>query len=598
MKNLACCIFILCLAFLSNAQTIVVKRITTDSIVARSLDSIVHLKAHLYPSINKHWNLGSAAKRWDNFFVNKINQREDTTFISGARFYSGGGDNGGAFDGDYNLFIGEEAGWSFTPNPGFIYGVSAAFGYAALRDASNGSGNSAFGAGAGRNTVSFEATPGLVGYNNYFGLNAGRDVAQTSASHYFGASAGQLNSLVDRSIFNGYGAGYNGSGQSRSIIRSIMIGPFAGETEPGKTAVHDTDNIFIGFQTGLYAGGKYIMAMGSNAYFNTTPLNCQNVYIFGHQTAITATHRYPVGLSNTITFGTDVIPSQANTINWPTNYNMGIGTITPSARLHLLANSGKILVVQSVFSASGNNDSKINFTGRCTARVTANDTVNCILFTDTLMARGNGQTLNAIRQIATFQPGANTNITLNVHSWAQRGLAVQSNFNLAWDNADTLWRFNSPTHSLNINTARVGIGVTPFASLNIRGGTTTVAPLRINPGAVLSVPENGSVEYADSNFYITTGGVRYYVTRSLMQTIVMDFPSTAPQTGSDLVVGVTGAVPGDVVQVGIPLSAVTNNSSYTAWVSGTDQVTIRYNNYSALAQDPLAGTFRVSLIKY
>ena len=78
----------------------------------------------------------------------------------------------------------------------------------------------------------------------------------------------------------------------------------------------------------------------------------------------------------------------------------------------------------------------------------------------------------------------------------------------------------------------------------------------------------------------------------------LNFPNTAASTSNDLTVTVTGASPGDVVALGIPNAAVSANSTYTAWVSAANTVTIRFNNYSGGSIDPAAGTFRVSVLKY
>ncbi len=77
-----------------------------------------------------------------------------------------------------------------------------------------------------------------------------------------------------------------------------------------------------------------------------------------------------------------------------------------------------------------------------------------------------------------------------------------------------------------------------------------------------------------------------------------DFPNTPAQQSSDLSSALfIGANPGDVVLLGVDPAAVLPNSCYTAWVSAPDTVTIRFNNYSAAAQDPPAGAFKVSVIK-
>ncbi|MDB5119542.1 MAG: hypothetical protein JWN56_760 [Sphingobacteriales bacterium] len=71
-----------------------------------------------------------------------------------------------------------------------------------------------------------------------------------------------------------------------------------------------------------------------------------------------------------------------------------------------------------------------------------------------------------------------------------------------------------------LNNGNVGIGVTaPTATLELKAGTSTAgtAPLKINPGPLLTNPENGVIEFDGIHYYgsITTAGVttRYQLDR-------------------------------------------------------------------------------------
>lgn len=77
----------------------------------------------------------------------------------------------------------------------------------------------------------------------------------------------------------------------------------------------------------------------------------------------------------------------------------------------------------------------------------------------------------------------------------------------------------------------------------------------------------------------------------------LDFPSTAAQTSSELTITVSGASDGDAVSIGVPNVATNANSCYTAWVSATNIVTIKFNNYSTSSIDPASGTFKVTVLK-
>ncbi|MGA9115865.1 MAG: hypothetical protein WB626_03725 [Bacteroidota bacterium] len=75
------------------------------------------------------------------------------------------------------------------------------------------------------------------------------------------------------------------------------------------------------------------------------------------------------------------------------------------------------------------------------------------------------------------------------------------------------------------------------------------------------------------------------------------FPWTPAQTNSDLFIGVPGALPGDIVMLGVQPGSVVPNTCYTAWVSMPGQVTVRFNNYSVAALMPPAGIFNVAAMR-
>jgi len=77
----------------------------------------------------------------------------------------------------------------------------------------------------------------------------------------------------------------------------------------------------------------------------------------------------------------------------------------------------------------------------------------------------------------------------------------------------------------------------------------------------------------------------------------LDFPNTSAASSSDLTITVTGASEGDIVSLGVPNGSVSGNSCYTAWVSATDTVTVRFNNYSGGGIDPSSGTFKIKVFK-
>lgn len=100
---------------------------------------------------------------------------------------------------------------------------------------------------------------------------------------------------------------------------------------------------------------------------------------------------------------------------------------------------------------------------------------------------------------------------------------------------------------------------------------------------------------ATGGFKIGSGDT---ITKVITATDTLDFPDTLPQTSSDLPIALPGAVDGDVVSLGVPSSSVLPDSSYTAFVSAPNVVTVRFNNYSAGNQDPSSGDFRVMITQF
>lgn len=149
--------------------------------------------------------------------------------------------------------------------------------------------------------------------------------------------------------------------------------------------------------------------------------------------------------------------------------------------------------------------------------------------------------------------------------------------------------------------ANVGINVSsPTAWLHLPAGTVTAgtAPFKYTSGTNLTAVEDGAKEYDGTNEFLSVGGVRYTIGKTLTATASLNFPSTSTLTSSDLTITLTGAADGDIVVLGTPNAAVNANSCYTAWVSAANTVTVRFNNYSSGSINPSAGTFRVSIIKY
>lgn len=83
------------------------------------------------------------------------------------------------------------------------------------------------------------------------------------------------------------------------------------------------------------------------------------------------------------------------------------------------------------------------------------------------------------------------------------------------------------TYLGNNGTIGLGVGGAPTAFLQIKPGTATAgtAPLKFTSGTNLTTPENGALEYDGTNYYITTNGVRYTLSKMLFITAA---PTTTP----------------------------------------------------------------------
>jgi hypothetical protein len=119
----------------------------------------------------------------------------------------------------------------------------------------------------------------------------------------------------------------------------------------------------------------------------------------------------------------------------------------------------------------------------------------------------------------------------------------------------------------------VGLGVeSPSEKLEVDGNITTSGSVRIGGGDA--------------------------ITDVRTATELIDFPGTSAGTSHDETIDVEGAAVGDVVFIGVPNGSVVSNTNYTAWVSATGVVTVRFNNYSGSSANPDEGTFRVTVMKF
>ena len=174
--------------------------------------------------------------------------------------------------------------------------------------------------------------------------------------------------------------------------------------------------------------------------------------------------------------------------------------------------------------------------------------------------------------------------------WANNNMAIGTGYRNA----------AAPANGLLVQ-GKVSIGQSiNSAVLHLKAGTATAttAPLKFTAGTNLTTAENGAVEYDGTNYYGTSGGVRYVLTRSLTASGSLTFGSTGGGASSTTTINVAGAAVGDAVSLGLQGTFTTIAGVFLAYVSATNIVTVRYYNPSGGAITPGTGTVRVSVIHY
>jgi len=156
----------------------------------------------------------------------------------------------------------------------------------------------------------------------------------------------------------------------------------------------------------------------------------------------------------------------------------------------------------------------------------------------------------------------------------------------------------------NANGVSIGANTTPASSaiLDVVSTTKGFLPPRMTTTQrdAISSPATGlSVYNTTLNSNDSYDGTRWTSgAKFLTATATLDFGNTAAGTVSDLTITVTGAADGDAVMLGVPNASIVAAGSYSAWVSATNTVTVRYaNNALVTAYDPASGTFKLTVNK-
>lgn len=133
------------------------------------------------------------------------------------------------------------------------------------------------------------------------------------------------------------------------------------------------------------------------------------------------------------------------------------------------------------------------------------------------------------------------------------------------------------------------------AKLEVLSISGTSGRIQLYEGTAGSTTD-GSLEHVSDNLNFTAGTTRYVIPKTLVGSATLDFPSTTSTTVSDLTITVTGAAVGDGVALAVPNGSTTATGTFSAWVSATDTVKIRFSPKAT--ENPASGTFKVSVIKY
>lgn len=303
-----------------------------------------------------------------------------------------------------------------------------------------GSANSFFGFGAGNQNTS-------GGSNSFFGRTAGNLNTTGTQNSFFGSEAGRNNVDGQNNAFYGAGAGFrNSSGDSNS---------FFGVNTGGQNLTGDS-NAFFGNNAGANATGSFNSVFGASAGFNLAG-GAGNLVLgfFAGDTLTTGTNNTLVGrnanvasgnLDNATAIGVNALVGASNSLvlgsilnvnSGGSDTNVGIGTTTPSRKLHL-SGGGSV--------ASGVGDLLVTGTGTFGSAAT-------------LEATGSGgRTYSWLSTSSGASAGAGKLTLLDVTGNAFR-MAIDSTGNVGIGT-------NSPNDKLDVN------GTIGVATLGAAGATT------------------------------------------------------------------------------------------------------------------------------
>lgn len=286
-----------------------------------------------------------------------IGDKRVNHLVGGANLYFGGGDDGGAYTGDYSIYIGEEAGAAITTD---TYPVNTALGYGVLSGSTNMNYVTVLGGGAMRN-VSRDSLPYVGGSADSTAVAVGssvfRNVSYFNSSVGIGDGVGHNLERVARSTVVGNQSFKRDTPSSIELYKVTSLGSYVGNS-PVSTATfkHVTA---IGHET-LFAAGSTQDSILIGDYIGSGKTGISGSIFIGNY-RVSGSNLVELGsqLEDVISIGHFVIPSQSHTVNFPLDYSLGLGTYTPEYKLDV-SGSGRFT---DELTATGSIESVQGFTG-------------------------------------------------------------------------------------------------------------------------------------------------------------------------------------------------------------------------------------------
>jgi len=184
-------------------------------------------------------------------------------------------------------------------------------------------------------------------FNSFFGATSGRFATTGDNNSFYGAGSGLSNQGSDNAFFGGFTGAANTLGSGNSFLGRLA----------GQSNTEGNSNTFAGFQAGaLNSMGSNNTFLGTIAGVNNTT-GSRNTIVGDHASVSTGSlnNATAVGANAQVNQSNSLVLGSINGVNGAlADTNVGIGTTTPSQRLHVVGNAlvtGN-LTVNGTFSGS------------------------------------------------------------------------------------------------------------------------------------------------------------------------------------------------------------------------------------------------------